>query len=194
MRIRVISICMGAIALANVAGAQMPVVFQPDTPANAADVNLNFESLDTRVASVQTQVDQSLGTLTIDAASASSTFGDLGVALALCPVNSIPVSANCECTNHNGTANFGVLIACQIATDGGVVGCAHEAITANFLIPPPEAIVHAMCVSAVRQDGSQVLVKGTAGQSKPSEPRDDAQTIFNSIQNRVLDHATALAQ
>lgn len=74
--------------------------------------------------------------------------GNSGVAGITCPPDASPVSANCDCDDVNGSRNFGVLFACQVASDGAVAACFPEAITYNPNLPFPRATVVGLCVEA----------------------------------------------
>ena len=128
------------------ASADVPVTLQSGTPARAADVNQNFTDLDTRL-------NASLGGILI-----SQWFSTAdGLTSAVCPADSLVLSANCDCDGDGSTRNFGILFVCQVAGNGGVAGCFPEGVTFNPQLLDPSATVEVVCGSGVRNDGSIII-------------------------------------
>lgn len=128
------------------ATAAVPFTFQSGTPAQASQVNQNFQNLDQRVNSA-------IGTLTVVPVSTSSDTST-GVASTSCASDSIAISASCGCNNVGGSRNFGVLFSCEIAGNGVVGGCFSDAATFDFTKPPPQVTVTAKCLGGLHLDGT----------------------------------------
>ena len=89
----------------------VPNTFTAGTPARAAEVNENFTDLDTRLTTGENVVSQLFAEfdfLYIENTSAT------GVVTSLCPVDTIGISANCQCDGDGTTSNFGGLFGCSI--------------------------------------------------------------------------------
>ncbi len=145
MKVSVFFTALVTLQFAAVASADVPVTFQPGTPARAADVNQNFADVDSRL-------NASLGALILTQVSNSAA----GVVSASCPANNLVVSANCDCDGDGTTRNFGILFGCQVAGNGGVGGCLPEAITFDPFIADPTVTVNLVCAGAQRNDGTVI--------------------------------------
>lgn len=99
---------------------------------------------------VQDQIDGALKNLTVQRVSASGQ----SVIGANCPSGRIPVAASCECDNANGSRNLGVLFGCTVSGTGAAAGCFEEARSFNAALPPPLAIVRAVCLGGTTGDGT----------------------------------------
>ena len=146
MDIRRVSLALFLVTVSALSAAEVPVTFQAGTPASAAEVNANFSNLDNRL-------ELSLGGIIISSyvASASS------VASATCPSDTLIVSANCSCEGDGATVNYGVLFGCNVAGNGGFVGCFPEAATYSPFRADPTATVVVVCGGAVRNNGTTIL-------------------------------------
>lgn len=161
--------------------ADVPVIFQSGTTAQASQVNQDFENLDGRL-------EASLGALIVSQITGSRT----SAASASCPVDKVVVSANCECDDVNGTRNFGMLFACTLAGNGGVVGCFDEAITYDPLKLSPLATVTVACLSGRANDGTPLPPtvvplsvdssnpQASITSADPSAPRKSVSAVPNS--------------
>lgn len=141
---RFAAICSVFVATA-VSGA-VPVTFQSGTPAQASQVNQNFQALDNRLGAV-------IKVLVTAGYSAAAT----GVAGVSCASGSIPISANCTCSDNNGANNFGVLFGCSVSGNGAVAGCFPEALTYTSAKPFPRAEVTALCASGYQENGAPLF-------------------------------------
>ena len=165
---------------AAVAAADVPVTFQPGTPARAADVNQNFSDLDTRL-------NASLGGIIV-----SSFFSSAdGVASASCPNDTLVLSANCDCEGDGSTRNFGVLFVCQVSGNGGVAGCFPEGVTFNPSLLDSLATVEVKCGGAVRNDGTTILPvplsqpAALPGAGKPALDAQTSKTASDELESQV---------
>lgn len=181
------------VLLATATMAQVPNTFQSGTTALAAEVNENFTNLDTRVSTNSTNIAQSLGGLILTQVPVSD---GSGVAVALCPINSLVGSANCDCDSEGGIRNFGVLFACVVASDGGVAACFPEGVTFDPLLPSPLATVTIVCVSGVQNDGTPIIPTFSKGDppviSKIADSGLELETAVNNARTRVADFTNAL--
>lgn len=177
-----------------IASADVPVTFQSGTPANAADVNQNFTDLDTRL-------NASLGGIIISRFFSSAA----GVAGASCPVDSLVLSANCDCEGDGQTRNFGILFVCQVSGNGGVAGCFPEGVTFNPLLPEPLATIEVACGSGLRNDGSVITpvifsrsgsISGADKSASNSEggkaAADELESAVKEVNDQVLDVTSAM--
>lgn len=127
-------------------------------------------------APVQDQIDGALKNLTVQRVSASGA----SVIGATCPSGRIPVAASCECDNANGTRNLGVLFGCTVSGTGAAAGCFEEARSFNATLPPPLAIVRAVCLGGTAADGTPWVPTATglavdSGNAAPSQAAAQAQ-------------------
>lgn len=179
---------------AATAFADVPVTFQPGTPARAADVNQNFSNLDTRL-------NASLGGIIVSSYFASND----GVADALCPADTLVLSANCHCEGDGTSRNFGVLFFCQVSGNGGVAGCIPEGLTYNQFLLDPRATVEVVCGGAVRNDGTTILpvpLSESAVLSGAEQPvlstessktaSDELESQIKSVNDQLLDIKTKM--
>ena len=77
-----------------------------------------------------------------------------GVVTSLCPVDTIGISANCQCDGDGTTSNFGVLFGCYIFPDGALGGCYDQAGLFNPGLPHSPVSATAVCVRAILVDGT----------------------------------------
>lgn len=148
-RNRITLVCIVAATMSALAAAAVPNLFVAGQPASAAQVNQNFQYLDQRT-------NGAIGTLITTKFSASSEI-TTSVASVTCAPNSIVLSASCGCNNAGGTRNFGVLFGCNVAGNGGVVGCFNEAGTFNPGLPPPRGDISVVCLSGLQVDGTPLF-------------------------------------
>lgn len=132
------------LCLAGVAYAEVPHIFQSGQPARAADVNQNFQHL-------KQKTDQSITQLAIFPVDGAEL--DAGIAEAVCPGGSIPVSASCVCAGDGTTQNYGVLLGCRTTAVGALGACIAEGVTYNPALAWPEAVVSSMCAAAATHGG-----------------------------------------
>ncbi len=122
--------------------AAVPYSFQNGQTADANQVNSNFNDVEAKalaaLGSMQTQ---------------KVTGVDYGVSAAICPSNSIVLSANCLCDDDDGNSNFGKLFGCIVSGNGAVAGCFPDGVTFDSRKNDPVAEVVAVCLSATSQDG-----------------------------------------
>ena len=179
MRIQRLSIGLVLILFSFAASADVPVTFQSGTPASAAEVNQNFSDLDSRL-------NASLGGILITRFVNSAA----GVASASCPIDSLVLSANCTCDGDGSTRNFGILFGCDIAGNGGIVGCFPEGVTFDPFLLDPLASIQVVCGSGVRNDGTiitPVIFAKTAsisGGEKTESSSDDRKTTFDELESK----------
>ena len=128
-----------------------------------------------------------------------------GVAGTLCPAGSFVTSANCGCDNVNGTRNFGVLFACEIAGNGAIAACFPEAGTYDSFLPNPQATVQAMCVQTILPASATSFAKpadaawSSTTKVNPLSPGLDASIedpdlfkAMQSVRDQVLTHTQKL--
>lgn len=183
------------------AATALPHTFQAGQPARASEVNQNMTFLHNGVRG-------SVGTLIIREASAQSAI-DTSVVSVNCPVNAQVVGAGCFCTNASGTRNFGVLYACVIAGNAGIVGCHSEALTFDSLLPPPRGEVTVRCLEARNNDGNPLTISvfsalggtmqpaATTGSDDPATTKtldDELNERLNLIQQQIADHEALIRQ
>jgi hypothetical protein len=120
-------------------------------------------------------------TLTITRVTSSSAT-TTSVTSATCPTNSIVLSANCGCSNAGGTRNFGVLFVCEVAGNGGVVGCFVDA-SYNPNLPAPRGDIAIECLGGHQLDGTPLFVSiGAKAAQEAGELDDKAGEIRQSEQ------------
>jgi hypothetical protein len=175
------------VMLSLVAVADVPVTFQPGTPASAAEVNQNFTDLDTRL-------NASLGGIMISSVAASSDTST-GVVSTSCASNQLVVSANCSCDYVNGTRNYGVLFACVVAGNGGIAGCFPEGTLYDPQLPPPEATIEVVCASGVRNDGTPITPTFLSPVSAaPNAGKLEVDSALSKVASDALESALKVAQ
>ena len=153
--------------------AQLPHTFQAGQPARAAEVNENFQTLWQGVAN-------SVGVVTVEGRVAESGDGLAGVQ---CPVDTLPMSASCSCNSVDGTRNFGVLFACEVAGNGALAACFDYQI--DFSLPPPLATVRAQCLGGQTNDGTPLV--RIFGMEIKTQSDEFGQTL-NALQNQLHDY------
>lgn len=186
----VFSAMCGLISIAAAAqSTQVPNTFQPGTPAQAAQVNQNFQSVDSRINS-------SLGALirTIYTSSDNS-----GVASFTCPANSLVMSAGCRCNDVTGTRNNGVLFACTVVGNSGLMGCFINSGTYNPNLPSPRADISVVCLSAKTNAGqvippSLASAPGDVVQKTSKDLSDELERELKITQDQVADFTTELSR
>jgi hypothetical protein len=155
-------VLLASVALTGAAYADVPHLFSPGQKALSAQVNQNFTYLDDRI-------DTAIGTLVTASYSAESDLGT-SVTSVTCPANSLVLSASCECDDDGGTRNYGVLFACTVSGNGGVVGCFTDAATYDPELSAPQGQVTIRCLSGLALDGSPLFVTpGLQAKQKTAE-------------------------
>ena len=188
---------------ASVSVAQgVPNTFTAGTPARAADVNANFANVDGRVntnASDIASIDAVLGQLFASIEFQAIIQTTEGVAAALCPANTLPISASCYCDGDGSTRNFGVLFACANAVDGAVAGCFVDS-TYNPSLPGPLATVATVCISATLVNGNPAFTnpwavasgKGVIGDFSKASRDTTVDMAAADLQNAVTNRLSAI--
>src|SRR6266568_183417 len=180
MKTRLTLACIAAAMISVVASAAVPNIFVAGQPASASQVNQNFQYLDQRT-------NGAIGTLVTTGISASSDTST-SVAAATCSSNSIVLSANCDCSNAGGTRNLGILFACNVAGNSGVVGCFVDT-SFNPNLPLPRGDVTVVCLSGLQVDGTPLFVSHAA---KAKQATNELETKLNELRQMELDHAAAI--
>ena len=185
---------LALLLIASTSMAQgVPNTFTAGTPALAAEVNANFTDLDTRTSTNTTNIALSLGGLTLTQVPVRD---GSGVAGAQCPVNSLVGSANCFCDGDGITTNFGLLVACQIAGNGGVAGCFPVGLVFDPNLPSAVADLNLICVSGVQNDGTPIVPTFSKGDplfsSKIDNSEIEFETAVNNARTKVADYTSAL--
>ena len=180
---------LGALVLLTSVAATsqtVPYTFQSGTPAQAAQVNSNFQSLNTRL-------NASIGALQRFGV---TVYSDTGVVSASCPVDSMSVSANCNCDYVSGTRDSGVVFHCQVAGNGGVAGCFDYPDT---YLPAARAVLTVACVRVVANDGTippvtPISDSGSGGglQKTGNEIADELEAALKSVQDQRADHGASM--
>jgi hypothetical protein len=113
-----------------------------------------------------------------------------GVASVSCPSNSTVVSANCDCDYVNDTRNWGFLFGCQVAGNGGVVGCFADSFAWVPFKPEAWATVTVVCLS----QGTTASAGGASLQGVPTDTELDIElsAALKRMQDQALDHSAAL--
>lgn len=101
-QVKIFITLMGLLIATTGLAQNVPNQFTAGTPAVASEVNANFASVDGRIAQINTDgqtivsvVEQLFAEITTQ----SSPIGSgTVVASSTCPINTIPISANCACT------------------------------------------------------------------------------------------------
>jgi len=175
----------GLISVAAMA-QQVPYTFQPGTPAQASQVNGNFQNLNSRV-------NKSIGGLIRIGVNAES---DTGVASATCPADSLSASANCNCDYVNGTKDFGVLFFCQMSGNGGVAGCFDYPDT---FLPHSRAKITLACLKVVLNDGTippsaplSFTSGGSGAQKTQKEMDDELEATVKAVQDQRADYEASM--
>jgi hypothetical protein len=181
----------------------VPNTFTPGTPAVAAEVNENFANLDGRVntnasdvASVGAVVDRLFSSIEFQAV----TQAQEGVAAALCPADTLPVSASCYCEGDGSSRNYGYMFSCFNTMDGAVAGCYVEADLFDPNLPEPMANVAAVCIGATLVNGDLALtnpwsaaaVNASSGNLKPGRDMTTELAVID-LQNAVTNRRSAIA-
>ena len=125
----------------------LPHQFQPGQPARSSEVNANFST-------ITQAVNKGFGMFTTQLFEAKSDTST-AVSAVVCPINTLPISANCGCDYVNGTRNFGVLFSCKIVGSGAVGGCFVDS-TYNPALPVPQVATQVQCLGAFAVDGTQM--------------------------------------
>lgn len=173
------------LASATAMSQTVPYTFQPGTPAQAAQVNANFQNLNGRLNNAVGGL-QRFGV---------SVFNDSGVASASCPADSLSVSANCNCDSVSGTRDFGVVFSCQMAGNGGVAGCFDYPDTYR---PAARAYLTLACVRVTTTDGrippvTPISSSGGGGLQKTSrEMADELEATLKAVQDQRADHELSI--
>lgn len=163
-QVKIFITLMGLLIATTGLAQNVPNQFTAGTPAVASEVNANFASVDGRIAQINTDgqtivsvVEQLFAEITTQ----SSPIGSgTVVASSTCPINTIPISANCACTGDGVAANFGFIEACVVLPDGAVGVCNIE-FTFDPNLPFPTLDVFAMCLGATLVNGSPAFVTTT---------------------------------
>jgi hypothetical protein len=181
----------------------VPNTFTTGTPAVAAEVNENFANLDGRVntnannlAAVATVLDQVPARIQFRAISEAQE----GVVSALCPANSLPISASCYCEGDGTSRNYGYMFACFHTAEGAAAGCYVEPDLFDPALPDPLANVIAVCISATLVNGDPGLVdpwgtgasSGAGGSFKPGTDKTTESAVID-LQNAVTNQRSAIA-
>jgi hypothetical protein len=175
MKRTIIAVSGAMCALVSIASfGGVPVTFSAGTPAKANEVNANFQNLDGRVTNA-------VGTITVSPVQNSGT----GFATAFCPQNTLVISASGDCSDENGTRNFGVLFSVDTAGNGGFVGCIPEGTTFNPSKPEPLAKITIRCLGAANTNG-QTLPSFAI--SKSLESDDELKRAEQDMQVRTQQH------
>ena len=181
----------------------VPNSFTPGTPAVAAEVNENFANLDGRVNMNANDVAM-LGAV-LEQVPANIEFYAIaqaqeGTASALCPANTLPISASCYCEGDGTSRNFGYMFGCFNTADGAAAGCYVEPDLFNPTLPDPLANVIAVCIGATLVNGDPGLVDpwsngATSGATGGFKPRGDMTTelAVTDLQNAVTNQRSAIA-
>lgn len=121
---------------------------------------------------------------------------DPSVASATCPASTLPVGATCDCSNANGTRNFGVLFACQITATGAAAGCYNEAYSYDPLLPEPLARVNAVCLGATSNDGTPWTPASvqTALTDGGPDAAPDHEAAVHTLREQAADHSSRLTR
>ena len=163
----------------------VPNTFTAGTPARAAEVNENSTDLDTRLTTSENIVSQLFAEfdfLYIENTSAT------GVVTSLCPVDTIGISANCQCDGDGTTSNFGVLFGCYIFPDGTLGGCYDQAGLFNPGLPHSPVSATAVCVSAILVDetiASTFIAAGSSPMQKISPSAETIEEVVVRYENQI---------
>ena len=181
----------------------VPNTFTTGTRAVAAEVNENFANLDGRVNANASNV-ASLGSV-LDEVPASIEFYAIkqaqeGAASAVCPENTLPISASCYCEGDGASRNFGYMFGCFNTADGAAAGCYVEPDLFDPTLPDPLANVVAVCVGATLVNGDPGLVNpwntaaasGASASFKPSSDMTTESAVID-LQNAVTNQRSAIA-
>jgi hypothetical protein len=150
LRMKKISTILALMAVSSVAIAQpvtLPYQFQPGQPARSSEVNTNFDVL-------RQSINRGFGMFFTERVSAVSPENST-VASASCPADTLVMSVNCGCDGSGGR-NLGVLFGCELAGNGGIVGCFNEPSTFSFTRPPPRGVVTLLCMGAFSNEGNRI--------------------------------------
>ncbi len=175
-RLLIITALLMTITSAHAASA-LPYTFQAGQPARAAEMNENL-------AFIHDKARSSIGALIALQFIAQSEL-DTPIAVASCPADTLLVSANCSCNSANGTRNFGVLMACDVAGNNGVVACFPEVVSFDPSLPPPRGDITVSCLTGLDNDGNplpgSLLPVGVAVQGASLTAGADTSSAAKSI-------------
>ena len=196
-QMKLFAICI-LLFLMDVAIAQgVPNEFAPGTPARAAEVNENFNSVDSRVSSNASRIDQneldiaqSFSDIVFE--TASSTDGS-GVASVACPSSATFATADCQCSSDNGTRNFGVLFHSGIAAGTpGFAACFDEAGTFDPSLPPPLATIIMSCMTILQGDGTPFFKLGNGDNAKIEGYGEELEEAVSRARTEISNYRNAL--
>ena len=181
----------------------VPNTFTTGTPAVASEVNENFANLDGRVNTNANNL-ATVGAV-LEQVPASIEFyavrqAQEGAASALCPANTLPISASCYCEGDGTSRNYGYMFGCFNTADGAAAGCYVEPDLFDPALPDPLANVIAVCISATLVNGEPGLVdpwgtaatNGTSGSLKPGRDTTTEIAVID-LQNAVTNQRSAIA-
>ena len=120
-----------------------------------------------------------------------------GVASALCPTNSLVVSASCGCDNRVRYSELRGFVRLRVAGNGGVAGCFADSGTYNPAKANPLAKLALVCISARTNAGNEIApvpVSASGGVSAQSmkATADELESTIKLMQDQVDDHTSSL--
>ena len=133
----------------------VPNTFTANTPANASEVNANFNAITTFVNSLSTKV------ASINTRKVTTTYAS-GVGSASCAVTEVVVGGGCFCTgNTSSGTNFGVLFSCIPAGNSYVGACYDDPYNPAYLSSPVDVSV--ICMRTPTVTGSTISTLSADG-------------------------------
>ena len=155
---------------------QVPNTFSAGQPAVADEVNENFADVDGRIGNntvginaTITVVNQLFATIEFTRPTSRGVL----VGEVFCPVDSLPISADCGCDFEDVTGHhigLSTLVLCTTTTDGAVGMCVEH--YSNPGLYAPEVVMAVKCMTATLVNGDKALIwKDASGkQSKVARP------------------------
>ena len=191
MRLVIATICL----MVSTAGSAQWVPQISGQPATAAEMNNNLQALQDLAeagdAAVAAQgaaalavIETALG-LTVGAFEVTAVFtSGPGVAGVVCPAETLPISAQCSCSQDDpAIQNLGVMFACENVVDGALVGCFIEAgdVIANGFLGQPTANVTTMCFNLIQQNGNPFVIEPFAKAQGLAKPTGEQKTVEDKM-------------
>jgi len=158
----VCSQCVSNSDIANAAVGSAKIVDgsikSEDLAANAVkttNINASAVTFNKLSPGIRDQLDGSVASISFTKVAAMEEGGTSDV---VCPEDKLAISASCDCDDSGVTYNVGVLRSCLVVGDGALASCSIDGFWFNPLLEEPLAYVEAVCIGAVSNDGTPLVL------------------------------------